>query len=202
MCVSHKQFCKFIPLPVVTARCRYKCCERRYIPLDLSFVRTIHKFQGLSAGPVDEGKIPNMHECIVIDPDNKTAEGQCPGLFYTGISRGTTLGDSNGLHSAIYFQGDHITKERVQLLTKQTNSTKDYLTVERRRSWVAHLDKHCQKNLGSNTATVKKTVQWSKTTKYSYDELHKRVEQYTTSFRSKNKRKQSKISRPRKRAKK
>jgi hypothetical protein len=72
----------------------------------LAFARTIHKFQGLSAGPVDAGKIPNMYDCIICDPDMKQSEARATGLFYTALSRATTFGDSEGLNSAIYFMGE------------------------------------------------------------------------------------------------
>ena len=59
----------------------------------------------LSAGPVDAGKIPNMYKCIVCDPDEKSFESSALGLLYTAVSRGTTLGDSDGMNSAVYFTG-------------------------------------------------------------------------------------------------
>ena len=68
-----------------------------FVPLTLAYARTIHKFQGMSAGPVDEGKIKNMYDVIVCDPDEKSFQGTVLGLLYTATSRATTLGDDNGL---------------------------------------------------------------------------------------------------------
>lgn len=170
-----------MPIPVIEVFCDYYCCQRRYVPLDLAFSRTVHRFQGLSAGPVDEGKIKNMYECIVLDPDVKAAEGRNTGLFYTGVSRGTTLGDEDGLNSAVYFQGDNLTRQRIQELTKKTNSDEEYAQVQRRRKWVQHLQK--------NTTTIdihllpdfKDTVEWIKTKMtepVSYEDLHKQTSKY------------------------
>ena len=79
-----------VPIPVSMYRCSNGCCVRRFVPLDVAYARTIHKFQGLSAGPVDEGKVPNMYDCIVCDPDEKKFEGSALGLLYTAVLRATT----------------------------------------------------------------------------------------------------------------
>ena len=60
---------QFVPIPSSKFGYKSSCFSRTYIPLSLAYARTIHKFQGLSAGPVDEGKIPNMFDVIVCDPD-------------------------------------------------------------------------------------------------------------------------------------
>ena len=115
-----------VPIPVSMYRCDKKCCTRTFLPLEVSYARTIHKFQGLTAGPVDEGKIPNIYECIICDPDDKKYEGSSLGLLYTTLSRATTLGDNNGLNSAIYFTGQEFKRVRITRLTKRKNSNDDY----------------------------------------------------------------------------
>ena len=99
----------------------------QYVPLEVLYARTIHKLQVLTAGPVDEGKIPNMYQCIVCDPDEKF-EGTSLGLFYTATPRATRLGDDDGLNSAIYFSGSQVREERIRGLTKFKNSEKNGLT--------------------------------------------------------------------------
>ena len=37
--------------------------------------------QGQSAGPVDEGKIPNIYSCIICDPDKNDADGRLMECF-------------------------------------------------------------------------------------------------------------------------
>ena len=130
-----------IPIPPVTIRCRKQCCQRAFIPLDLSFARTIHTFQGLQAGPTPKGQQrQHMYEHVICDPDDKSVEATHTGLLYTAVSRGTTLGDSNGLNSAVYFIGPHLTKERIQELTKCKNKKDEtYLKVKKRKIWVRHL---------------------------------------------------------------
>ncbi len=71
---SYSSFQKHVPIPTASYRCDKNCCLCTYVPLEVSYARTIHKFQGLTAGPVDEGKIPNMYQCIVCDPDEKNSK--------------------------------------------------------------------------------------------------------------------------------
>ena len=92
-----------------------------------------------------------MHHAAIIDPGEKEVEGTNTGLFYTGLSRGATLGDANGLHSAIYFIGNHLTKERIQTLTLRKNSVQEYLNVTKRRHWVLFLENHTIENQNPNT---------------------------------------------------
>jgi hypothetical protein len=130
--------------------------------LDLAFARTIHKFQGLSAGPVDAGKIPNMYECIICDPDVKASESRATGLFCTALSRATTLGDEDGLNSAIYFTGKNITKDRIQHVTLKSDKNEEYINVIRRRKWVHHLKKNTVKSKRTDTKQAQQMLLWSK----------------------------------------
>ena len=132
-----------IPIPTVESRCRWKCCKRVHIPLDLSFARTIHTFQGLSAGPTEPGK-PNTHmyQHIICDPHDRDVESTQTGMLYTAVSRGTTLGDDNGLNSAIYFTGSNINPDRIQKLTRCRKQNNEYTKVKKRRIWVQYLEQH------------------------------------------------------------
>jgi hypothetical protein len=169
---------QYVPIPTITTGCRYKgCCTRTFTPLDLAFARTIHTFQGLSAGPVDFGKIPNMYECIVCDPDIKKSEVRATGLFYTALSRATTLGDDDGLNSAIYFIGNNITRERIQQVTMQADRNHELINVTRRRNWVHYLNQHTMKPESMTTARVKKVSEWLKCI-IPYSKLHARIQQY------------------------
>ena len=57
---------KCILIPPITIRCSRKCCQRAIVPLDLSFARTIHTFQGLQAGPTPQGQEQkHMYDCKV-----------------------------------------------------------------------------------------------------------------------------------------
>ena len=147
------------------------------MPLDLAFARTIHRFQGLSAGPVDEGKIPNMYECIICDPDVKASEVRCTGLLYTAVSRATTLGDDDGLNSAIYFTGNNITKERIQNVTKKSNKDEEYINVIRRRKWVQHLKDHTIPNENQTTKQIRKIFKWTKSS-ITWRTLNQRIRKY------------------------
>ena len=84
-------------------------CSRKYIPLTLAFGKTVHTFQGQSVGPVKEGQPPNAIQYIIVDPGERGFEGMNPGLFYTILSRITTL-------RAIYFTGKNMNTNRIMFL--------------------------------------------------------------------------------------
>lgn len=169
---------KSIPIPVYTVRCQYSCCTRTYLPLDLAFARTIHRFQGLSAGPVDKGKIPNMYECIICDPDVKSSESRATGLFYTALSRATTLGDENGLNSAIYFTGTDFTRDRIKNLSMKSNKNEEFINIHRRRQWVKHLKQNTVTPIDISEITdAKEVFQWSKS-RITQQQLRNRTRLY------------------------
>ena len=88
---------KFVPVPMIENTCKYGCgcCRRLFMPLVLAFAKTCHTFQGQNVGPVQPGQPPNSFEKIIADPETRSFEGTNPGLFYSILSRGTTLGDEN-----------------------------------------------------------------------------------------------------------
>ena len=94
----------YVPIPVHTTRCKYACgCERFYIPLTLAFSKTIHSFQGQNVGPSQPGQPKNMIQSIVVDPGTRSFEATSPGLFYSVLSRVTTLGDPNDITTSAIF---------------------------------------------------------------------------------------------------
>ena len=139
---------RVVPVVPVTVPCNNKkCpCTRTFIPLKLAFGKTCHTFQGQSAGEVDEGKPPNAVKRIICDPGTRAFEGINPGLFYTILSRATTLGDYNSSlspqqrfkNSAIYFIGDNMNQHRITDITMQKNNV-EYKMVQRRKRWVNYL---------------------------------------------------------------
>ena len=164
-------------------RCEHKCCTRTLVPLEVAYARTIHKFQGLTAGPVDPGKIPNMYQCILCDPDEKKFEGTSSlGLLYTAVSRATTLGDTDGLNSAIYFFGSDFKEERIRRLTKYKHSDKDFVMAEKRRIWVDFLkkrerqSKHKFNQIQSRRQYI---IDYVSNNKYDYEFLYHRIKNYT-----------------------
>lgn len=139
-----------VPIPIITNRCSRNCCTRTFVPLELAYARSIHKFQGMTVGPTKPGQPPNMYSTIICDPDDRRFEGMWPGLLYTMVSRATTLGDDSGVGSAIYFDAPLVgsiplTTERLSNLlykTKRTASNKEpelYENVKMRQDYVAKL---------------------------------------------------------------
>jgi len=121
-----------------------------------------------------------MYECIICDPDCPEAETRATGLLYTALSRATTFGDEDGLNSAIYFMGQHLTTERIQEVTRSSRTKKELVNVTRRRNWVARLEKNAakQRKTNINSDKFKKIMTWATNTRYEYDELYKRTKMY------------------------
>lgn len=172
---------KSVPIPLSTYNCKFSspgrcCCNRTFLPLCLAYARTIHKFQGMSAGPVDEGKIPNMFECIVCDPDDRHQERTALGLFYTGISRATTLGNFDGKGSAIYFDED-FNEDRVRNIGKKNKTDEDYMRFAQRNKWVKHLNSNI---IHSSMSKQKRQeiLQWSETFVMDQNKLYTRIQTY------------------------
>ena len=129
---------------------------------------------------VQPGRPENMYKCIICDPDERRYEGQALGLLYTALSRATTLGDENGLDSAIYFNGPNFKKERIFNLYNKKNSIEEFTIAQNRRLWVERLQKHTVKTK-RRKETVQRIVQWVKTDTYSYDDLYSKIQKYTKS---------------------
>ena len=118
-----------------------------------------------------------MYQCIICDPDARNAEAISPGLFYTAVSRATTLGDADGLNSAIYFTGEHLTKARIQQLTKKKHHDEEYIKVTRRKKWVQHLHANTYTPKQLPAKAKKNLLKWSKR-KFTYEQLYKRTNKY------------------------
>jgi hypothetical protein len=176
---------KLVPIPVEESRCQHGCCVRKFIPLTLAFGKTIHSFQGGSAGPVRPGQPPNSVECIVCDLGKKDFEMMCPGLTYTLMSRPTTLGDRNDRYksSALYFQ-NLIPDRLMNLTTTQAGTVSE--RVRRRQEWVRYLEDHTispsfsEVEIGSLMAFVKET-------RLDRNDLQCLVRNYTKRHRPQNK---------------
>jgi hypothetical protein len=173
---------KAVPIPTIELLCAHSrpnriCCKRTYVPLCLAYARTIHRFQGMSAGPVDEGKIPNMFDHIICDPHARECENNAMGLFYTALSRATTLGNEQGEGSAIYFIGEDFNEARFRNIGRMKQSHEDYKRIRDREQWIQHLK---QNELHSDYSTDQKTdiLRWSESTTYTYDVLHNRINTY------------------------
>jgi hypothetical protein len=118
-----------------------------------------------------------MYEVIICDPDEHKWEGQFMGLFYTALSRATTLGDDDGLNSAIYFTGIHFKESRFRNLGKKANSDADFENIVKRTKWVNHLKKHTIQ-IDKPDEKMYAILQWSESTRIDYDELHRRIKCY------------------------
>jgi hypothetical protein len=67
-----------------------------------------------------------MFDVLIVDPDEKQFKATSLGLLYTAVSRATTLGDSDGLNSAIYFQGTAMKESMIQNLNCKQGTTDEF----------------------------------------------------------------------------
>jgi hypothetical protein len=163
--------------------CSHGCCKRKFLPLTVAYARTIHKFQGLTAGPTSPGRPSNLFDVLVVDPDEKACEGSALGLLYTAISRGTTLGDTDGLNSAIYFTGSSMKPERIRNLTHSSATNAEFELARKRRHWVQYLESKYAVSQARTEMTMKKkdiVLKWSTETKYSVKFLYNHIFMYNT----------------------
>ncbi len=110
-----------------------------YVPLQLSFARTLHTTEGAEAGPDEEGKPPHTIKKIFLDPGSRKFEQMNPGSLYVEWTRGTTMGDETRMSSAIYFCRDNITPERMINMARVKGGTgRTTLNIQRRNKWMEH----------------------------------------------------------------
>ncbi len=123
-----------IPIPMIRTVDEKTKRNIEYCPLSLSFARTIHTYQGQSAGPTND-KYNNPIKRIICDVGTTRFESQNVGLFYTALSRATTIGteEKNRIDSAIFFT-QSLDKQRLDRLITKTNNIQ-YDMIEKRDKW-------------------------------------------------------------------
>jgi hypothetical protein len=127
----------YVPIPLSKKHCDKddNCCILEYIPIELAFARTLHKFQGQTVGP------GHNNECMVFNPGTSRFEGSNPGLFYVGLSRVTTLGSSIE-DSSFYLAGGNADLDRLtDLIHFRCSKYREYARVAQRSSWIEYLNK-------------------------------------------------------------
>jgi hypothetical protein len=89
------QYPTYIPIAPITMPCNFQhCCFRTYLPLRLAYAPTLHTFPGQNDGPAKPDQPPNYISYIICDPGTCLFESKCIGLFYTLLSRITSLGNN------------------------------------------------------------------------------------------------------------
>jgi hypothetical protein len=153
-----------VPITMHTTRCQNQCCTRHYLPLTLAWAKTIHTFQGQTIGPVPPGRPPNAVECIIIEPGTKEFETKCPGLFYTALGRGTTLGDFiDKLSSSMYFRGSNMNEFRITNLWACLNGQPSK-KVQLRKNWSERLRRNSINHKKISTGVMEAKLLWATTT--------------------------------------
>lgn len=143
---------QWVPIPTIK---QFDTSSKKtviFCPLQLSYARTIHTFQGFQSGPNH-----NIHH-IICDVGNALIEGLFPGIFYSALSRASTIGtrqDTYRLNSAVYFI--YLDEDRLMRLRKKKNGDV-YDLVKRRDLWLQHLEKRHTVTQQSLTLLNKKSI--------------------------------------------
>ena len=109
-----------------------------------------------------------MYDCIICDPDKKNFEGKALGLLYTAVSRATTLGDENGLNSAIYFIGTDFKEDRIRNLAKKQGQLIDFDLANDRKRWTDYLNERktiTEHWINENICDPEHYLQWANQTR-------------------------------------
>ena len=174
---------KTVPIPIITQHCTKacRCCEIMFCPLMPAYATTVHKFQGQGAGPSKKGQRQNEVQVIVCCPGSKGFEALNPGLMYTILSRATTLGDKNNKGSALYFIGEHISRDRFVDIHKKRDG-KVYEKVKRRDKWINYLESRINEThlTPEETATI---MRWSNCKRYSINDIDRTIDRRACTFK-------------------
>lgn len=137
----------------------------------MCFAKTIDTFQGQNAGPVDGGKPPNPIQCLVCDPGDRSFEARKPSIFYTMVSRATTLGhlkDHKRLDSAIYFYdfglNTTMTASRIVNLRESPVTGRTYAAIRKRDTWMEYLKRHENRRVFGEDE-IQRLFKWAESTK-------------------------------------
>ncbi len=144
-----------------------------YCPLVLSFARTIHTYQGQSAGPMDN-KFQNPIMRIICDVGSTKFESQNIGLFYTALSRATTIGsiENKRIDSAIYFT-QSLDQLRLEKLTTKSDNT-EYEMIRKRNSWIKLLLQNNDKQYTDvSNENIDSIFNWAMTTRLPLQAIEK-----------------------------
>ena len=165
---------KEVPIPVQQVPCKHQCCMREFIPLKIAYGRTLHTFQGQTAGPVPKGKTKNAVQTIIVHPGPKSFETINPGLMYMALSRATQLDTGEGrLDSAIYFSSWDMDPYRLKSMTCNYHG-EEYYKPKMRRKWITKLEKNTRRTKMKKSRR-KEILSWATSTKISRQVLAKHL---------------------------
>ena len=149
---------------MIESRCKNNMCKRLYMPLALAFAKSIHSFQGATVGPTPPGRPENAFLRIVANPGTRQFESTTNGLFYTLLSRVTTIGDMKDLTtSAIFFIGDNMNSDRIKKINRKKSGTghgKYYEYVKHLHRQVKNLDQNAMAE--ASQKDIDSIMEWAK----------------------------------------
>ena len=115
----------------------------------------------------------NAFQQIICDPGTHAFEGINVGLFYTILSRATTVGNTSEntdyKDSTIYFIGNNMNKDRITNI-KLAKDQSPYQKVQKHTAWTNYLKQHTHSsNISKEDATM--LLSWAQHTTYTHASL-------------------------------
>jgi len=167
---------KLIPVPTINTVDEKSKQIVRFCPLVLSFARTIHTFQGQSAGPTDDLN-KNAIMRIICDVGTTKFESQNIGLLYTALSRATTMGteQNNRTDSAIYLT-ESLDRTRLDRLTTKMDGNQ-YDMIMKRNAWTKLLeDAATVERKDVTEKNIQELFKWAQNSEYSTEHIEKIIQ--------------------------
>lgn len=160
-----------IPVPMIKTIDEKTRKSITYCPLVLSFARTIHTYQGQSAGPTKDNST-NAIMRLICDVGTARFESQNIGLLYTALSRATTIGsiEKQRTDSAIFFTHS-LDKSRLDRLSTKSDND-EYEMIKRRNKWINLLTNN--RNSIRNEVTneqINSTLEWATVTRIPIEKI-------------------------------
>jgi hypothetical protein len=150
--------------------------------------------QGHNIGPTIPGRPPNDFPRAIVDPGSRAFEASTkPGILYSLLSRGTTLGDLDDegkrLNSAIYFHdfglglaGVPLSATRLAELRGPIGSPeKTYTMIRRRDEWVDHLEKNAHPS-GLTESEINFFFEWAENTRIAPERVERWIRKITATY--------------------
>ena len=110
---------------------------------------------------------------IICDVGTPRFESQNIGLFYTALSRATTIGSQTNTRqdSAIFFT-QSLDKTRLDRLTTKTDNT-EYDMIKKRKEWVTLLEKNMGTLDNVTENCIQRTFQWATSQEYTIMDIER-----------------------------